>query len=92
MQVRSLSGKRITEGEITVTLIDGDSHALLTNDRMEVLPVAKDEVNRVIESIRERTAKYEFKSEGEASELRAQLIGLWNKTHASTGLANPMEA
>jgi hypothetical protein len=90
MQVRSLSGKRITEGGITVTLIDGDSHAILTNEKNETLAAPKDEVNRVIENIRERTAKYEFKSEGESAELHSQLVALWNRVHQATGLASPM--
>jgi hypothetical protein len=90
MQVRSLSGKRITEGPITVTLIDGDNLAILMNEKNEALAVPKDEVNRVVESIRERTAKYEFKSEGEAAELESQLTALWNRIHQATGLASPM--
>ncbi|MEJ2119218.1 MAG: hypothetical protein P8Z76_00655 [Alphaproteobacteria bacterium] len=90
MQVRSLSGKRITEGAITVTLIDGDNLAILTNAKNEALSVPKDEVNRVIESIRTRTAKYEFKSEGEAAELESQLTALWNRIHHATGHASPM--
>ena len=90
MQVRSLSGKRITEGPITVTLIDGDNLAILMNQKNETLAVPKDEVNRVVESIRERTAKYEFKSEGEAAELESQLTALWNRIHQATGLASPM--
>jgi hypothetical protein len=90
MQVRSLSGKRITEGAITVTLIDGDNLAILTNGKNEALSVPKDEVNRVIEGIRARTAKYEFKSEGEAAELESQLTALWNRIHHATGHASPM--
>jgi len=90
MQVRSLSGKRITEGTITVTLIDGDNHAILTNQDNEAIAAPKDEVNRVIESIRERTAKYEFKSEGESAELESQLLALWNRIHQATGHASPM--
>ena len=91
MQVRSLSGKRIIEGAITVTLVDGDNHAILTNTKNEALAAPKDEVNRVVENIRERTAKYEFKSEGESAELERQLVSLWNRIHHTTGLASPME-
>jgi len=90
MQVRSLSGKRITEGPITVTLIDGDNLAILINAKNEALTAPKDEVNRVIEGIRGRTAKYEFKSEGEAAELASQLTALWNRIHHATGQASPM--
>jgi len=90
MDVRSLSGKRITEGPITVTLIDGDNLAILTNAKHEALTAPKDEVNRVIEGIRARTAKYEFKSDGEAAELESQLTALWNRIHHTTGHASPM--
>ena len=90
MQVRSLSGKRITEGGITVTLIDGDNLAILTNAQNEAISVPKDEVNRVIEGIRTRTAKYEFKSDGESAELESQLTALWNRIHHTTGHASPL--
>lgn len=79
MKVRSLSGKRIIEDGIAVTLIDGDALAILSNDRDEVLAVPKREVNRIVEDIRVRTAKGELKSEAESRALSEALSDLWKR-------------
>ena len=80
MKVRSLSGKRIIENGIAVTLIDGDAQAILSNDRDELVAVPKREVNRIVEGIRVRTAKGELKSEAESRALTEALNDLWNET------------
>lgn len=92
MKVRALSGKRFAAGEITVTLIDGDGHAILTNARHEALQAPKDEVNRAIEEVRTRTGKGELKSFGEEQALADALRTLWNRVHERTGQASPMDA
>jgi hypothetical protein len=79
MKVRSLSGKRIIEDGIAVTLIDGDGQAILSNDRDELLAVPKREVNRIIEDIRVRTAKGELDSEAESRALTDAFTQLWNQ-------------
>jgi len=77
MKVRSLSGKRIIEDGIAVTLIDGDGQAILTNDSNEALAVPKLEVNRIVEGIRVRTSKGELNSESESRALTEALTDLW---------------
>jgi hypothetical protein len=79
MKVRSLSGKRIIEDGIAVTLIDGDGQAILSNHRDELLAVPKREVNRIVEDIRIRTAKGELNSEAESRALTDALNELWKK-------------
>ena len=79
MNIRSLSGKRIIEDGIAVTLIDGDALAILSNDHDEVLAVPKREVNRIVEEIRVRTAKGELNSETESRALTEALTELWKQ-------------
>jgi hypothetical protein len=91
MKVRSLSGKRFVAGAITATLIDGDSHAILTNASNEALQAPKDEVNRVIEGVRKRTDKGELKTRSEEDTLEAELVALWNRVHERSGQAARMD-
>lgn len=79
MNVRSLSGKRITEGGFTITLIDGDGTAILMNEQRKVATAPKDEVNRIIEGIRVKTSKGEYKSEGEDGAFREEIGALWQR-------------
>ena len=79
MKVRSLSGKRIIEDGIAVTLIDGDAQAILSNDRNQMRAVPKRAVNRIVEDIRMRTAKGELNSEAESRALTDALTALWGK-------------
>lgn len=79
MNVRSLSGKRITQGGFTITLIDGDGMAILMNDQQKVAAAPKDEVNRIIEDIRTKTSKGEYRSEGEEGAFREEIGALWQR-------------
>ena len=92
MQVRSLSGKRITQGAITVTLIDGDNLAILTNAKHEALSVPPAQARQIIESSLPRpvTPVYTQLSEILQIHLHRALTGQREPEQALRGAAREM--